>query len=192
MRLRSKVTEVCEIRCLNLIAIAHEKLPDGRKDESESKISLYNMVKNSIVVELGMGFQSFKHRAINTLQFSNTYQILLYGDSSKEITLLEINPQFFDATVKGKLTGHENTVTNFVLIKKTPTVVSCDDKQKIKVWDIRNCSCVQTLDFEGKTVVTRLVSMVRIDKFAIAGGRLYMVDIEKREEGRFEKTLLRR
>lgn len=111
------------------------------------------------------------------MQFSNTYQILLYGDVSKEITLLEIDPYFFDATVKGKLIGHQFIVNNFILIKKTPTVVSCDDKQKIKVWDIRSCSCIQTLDFEGKTVINRLINMVRIEKFAIAGGRLYVVDI---------------
>lgn len=33
--------------------------------------------------------------------------------------------------------------------------------------------------------------MVRIDKFAIAGGRLYVVDIENREDNRFEKNLER-
>lgn len=40
-------------------------------------------------------------------------------------------------------------------------------------------------------MISRLVSMVRIDKFAIAGGRLYVVDIEQREENRLEKMLER-
>lgn len=31
--------------------------------------------------------------------------------------------------------------------------------------------------------------MIRIDKFAITGGRLHIIDIEKREEGKLEKTL---
>jgi len=47
-----------------------------------------------------------------------------------------------------------------MLVKGTPMVVSSDDKGRVKIWDIRNYKCVQTLDFKDKTIITKLLDMV--------------------------------
>lgn len=51
-------------------------------------------------------------------------------------------------------------------------VVSCDDKGKVKIWDLRSYKCVQTLDFRDKTLITRLLDMVDIGKFGVLGSRV--------------------
>ncbi len=59
-----------------------------------------------------------------------------------------------------------------MLVKKTPMVVSSDDKGKVKIWDLRSYKCVQTLDFRDKTVITKLLDMVEIGKLAVMGSRV--------------------
>lgn len=38
-------------------------------------------------------------------------------------------------------------------------VVSADDKGKVKIWNIRNFKCMQTIDFTDKVIITRLLDM---------------------------------
>jgi hypothetical protein len=38
-------------------------------------------------------------------------------------------------------------------------VVSADDRGKVKIWNIRNFKCVQTIDFTDKLVITRILDM---------------------------------
>ena len=59
-----------------------------------------------------------------------------------------------------------------MLVKKTPMVVSSDDKGKVKIWDIRNYKCIQTFDFRDKTIITRLLYMVEIGKVGVLGSRI--------------------
>lgn len=63
-------------------------------------------------------------------------------------------------------------ITSFILVKKTPMVVSSDDKGKVKIWDLRNYKCIQTLDFRDKTIITRLLDMVQVGKIAVLGSRI--------------------
>jgi WD40 repeat protein len=66
----------------------------------------------------------------------------------------------------------------FVPIDKTPMIISCDDKQKIKIWDIRNYKCVQTIDFFGRTYIRGLVNMVEVGKIALLGNRIELLSLE--------------
>ena len=38
-------------------------------------------------------------------------------------------------------------------------VVSADDKGKVKVWNIRNLKCMQTIDFTDKVMITSLLDL---------------------------------
>lgn len=78
----------------------------------------------------------------------------------KRIKIYELHPRFMDASMKGELIGHENLITSFSLIKDTPMLVSADDKGKVKVWDYRIFTCIQTIDFSDKTVITNLLDMI--------------------------------
>lgn len=86
--------------------------------------------------------------------------MLLSAGYEKKISIFEINKTFLDTNKKGELTGHESLITSFMVVKKSPMVVSADDKGKVKIWDIRNFKCVQTLDFRDKTNITKLLDMI--------------------------------
>lgn len=54
-------------------------------------------------------------------------------------------------------------------------VISADDKGKVKIWDIRNYKCVQTLDFRDKTNITKLLDMIELGKVGVLGSRINFV-----------------
>jgi hypothetical protein len=57
-------------------------------------------------------------------------------------------------------------------------IFSSDDRGKIKIWDIRNYKCIQTLDFKDKTIVTRLLSLIEVGKIGILGSRMILVEFD--------------
>ena len=61
-------------------------------------------------------------------------------------------------------------------------VVSADDKGKVKIWDIRNYKCVQTLDFKDKTNITKLLDMLELGKIGVLGSRINFVEFDEKNE----------
>jgi len=60
-------------------------------------------------------------------------------------------------------------------VRKTPMVVSADDRGKVKIWNIRNFKCMQTLDFSDKVVITKLLDMGVDRKIAVMGSRISLL-----------------
>lgn len=58
-------------------------------------------------------------------------------------------------------------------------VVSSDDRGKVKVWNIRNFKCMQTLDFSDKVAITRLLDLGGQGKIAVLGSRVTLLHLEK-------------
>lgn len=81
-----------------------------------------------------------------------------------------------DSSLKSELIGHENLITSFTLIRKSCLLASCDDKGKIKLWDYRNFSCIQTIDFSDKSLIANLLDMAEIGKLGILGSRIHFID----------------
>jgi WD40 repeat protein len=115
---------------------------------------------------------------LHSLHFSTAYQVLVAAGYENTLSVFQINPFYFDVTLKGKLIGHEALVITFIPIDKTPMIISCDDKQKIKIWDIRNYKCIQTIDFYGRTIIRGLVNMIDIGKIALLGSRIELLSFD--------------
>lgn len=122
------------------------------------------------------------NRGIHTVHFSNTYQILLSCGYETKIDVLEVNPEFFDISVKGTLVGHESMISTFIPIEKTPMVASADDKGKIKIWDIRSYKCIQTVDFGDQVFISRIVNLVEVGKLVFTGSRINVIDFDTRAQ----------
>lgn len=73
--------------------------------------------------------------------------------------------------------GHESAITCFTLIKKSPMVVSADDKGKVKVWNIKNYKCMQTIDFTDKVAITKLLDLSSENKIAALGSRITLLHL---------------
>ena len=61
-------------------------------------------------------------------------------------------------------------------------IVSSDDRGKVKLWDLRNYKCIQTLDFKDKTVVTKLLSLVEVGMVGMLGSRINLVEFDDKNE----------
>ncbi len=61
-------------------------------------------------------------------------------------------------------------------------LVSADDKGKVKIWDFRSLTCLQTIDFSDKTIITNLLDMIEIGKMGVFGSRVNYIDFEDRNE----------
>lgn len=57
-------------------------------------------------------------------------------------------------------------------------VVSADDKGKVKVWNIRNLKCMQTIDFTDKVMITSLLDMSSENRIAALGSRITLLHLE--------------
>jgi len=57
-------------------------------------------------------------------------------------------------------------------------VASADDRGKVKIWNIRNFKCMQTLDFTDKVIITRLLDMSADCKIAVMGSRIILLHLE--------------
>jgi len=56
-------------------------------------------------------------------------------------------------------------------------VVSADDRGKVKIWNIRNFKCVQTIDFTDKVVITKILDMAVEKKVCLMGSRIILLNI---------------
>lgn len=57
-------------------------------------------------------------------------------------------------------------------------VASADDCGKVKIWNIRNFKCMQTLDFTDKVAIARLLDMSDDRKIAVMGSRIILLHLE--------------
>ena len=55
-------------------------------------------------------------------------------------------------------------------------VVSADDRGMVKVWNIRNFKCMQSIDFSDKVTITRILDMGSEQKIGLVGSRIIMLN----------------
>lgn len=108
--------------------------------------------------------------------------MIITASYQKKINIYEIHPNYLDTNLKGSLLGHQTLVTCFTIVANTPMIVSSDDRGKIKIWDIRNYKCIQTLDFRDKTVVTKLLSLIEVGKIGMLGSRIILIEFDDKNQ----------
>lgn len=59
-------------------------------------------------------------------------------------------------------------------------VVSADDRGKVKIWNIKNFKCMQTLDFSDKVSIAKILDMGSEKKIALMGSRIIMLNLENK------------
>lgn len=80
----------------------------------------------------------------------------------------------------GKLEGHNCPVVACKFFKGRPICISVDEKGNVRVWDIRQFSCLQIITHDrGKIEVSKLITMTKHDKFIVAGRRLIWYELLK-------------
>ncbi|OMJ89930.1 hypothetical protein SteCoe_7819 [Stentor coeruleus] len=128
-----------------------------------------------------IGSLSGKHsRGVRSIDYSSEYggNIVSVGYErdihvwSPEVTLSKC--------YAGKLEGHNCPVVSCKFFKGRPICISVDEKGNVRLWDIRQFSCLQIITHErGKIEVSKLVTIAKHDKFIVAGRRLIWYELMK-------------
>ena len=103
------------------------------------------------------------------------------------VNLFTINPHFHDATKVGRLKGHISMITSIATIENTPMVISADDLGTIKVWDIRQLRCIQSIELGGKAIIHTIIDMSDKGKVAYISTRINFFDFEDPQQ--FKKEI---
>lgn len=106
---RGLIATLCELPNLNLIALAQEghyrdlDMPKSKTEGEQAVICIYNMQKKSLVVEIEV---HGSRGGLHSLYFSSEYQVLIAAGYENTMSVFEIDPVYFDATLKGQFIGH--------------------------------------------------------------------------------------
>ncbi len=77
----------------------------------------------------------------------------------------------------GCLEGHSSAVISAKFMEGSPCVMSVDEKLNIRIWDIRNMTCMQVIALERKKFdCSGLCIVPALRKFVMYGRRLVMFD----------------
>jgi len=156
-KLKSSIVDIIEIDVLKLVVIS----------TMDKMITIWDFSKRVCVshIDLTQG-------GIHTMIWSNTYQILITAGYQNTIKLWDLNPEYLDHALIGRLIGHPCMVTAVEAVDKTPMVISADDGGNIKVWDIRNLNCLQTVELGSRIMINRIISIYEDDRICIVGSRI--------------------
>ena len=171
-RHQSKVNDICEIPSIGVVAVGQEQ--KGASSEP-TRIQLMSLRRGEVMAEIDT---KMERRVLHTIRYSEEYQVLLSAGYEKKISLFEIDTDHLDSSLRGQLLGHESAITCFTLIRRSPMVASADDKGKVKIWNIRNFKCMQTIDFTDKVNITCLLDMANCRKIGVVGSRVSVLEIE--------------
>jgi len=136
-------------------------------------VTLWNFPDQKILMKL-----DFTLGGIHSMLWSNNYQVLVTAGYENIVKIWSINITDLEHTLVGKLAGHPTAVTAVELIEKTPMVITSDDCGRIKVWDIRNLTCLQTLELETKATISRLIGIYEYGKLGFVGSRINLLEFE--------------
>lgn len=171
--IRASIVDIIGIDVLKLVAVSC----------LDKTVSFWDLLKKEKRVNI-----SLSNAGVHSLQYFDTFQVLVTAGYENSISLWSVNPIHFDYAKVGRLVGHSAMVTAIEVIEKTPMIISADDIGDIKVWDIRNLTCVQTLETGSRTSITRLISMYNIAKVCFVGSRVNMLEFEDAYEIKSKAT----
>jgi len=161
--IKSKIIDLIVLDILKLVAVS----------SMDKRITIWDFRRKRVVIELDL-----TQGGIHTMAWSNSYQVLVTAGYENKINLWSINPSYLDTTLIGSLTGHISMVNAVEVIEKTPMIVSADDLGKLKVWDLRDLNCVQTVDFGHKVTINKIISAYQFGKLCFAGSRISLLSFD--------------
>eukprot|EP01083_Nonionella_stella_P103448 295393_1 len=136
----------------------------------DKTIVIYDLVQGSVRYRLDK-----KHaRGIFTLAFNQHYHSLFSGGFEHDVLVWDP----YCALNICKLQGHFHPIVGICSSEDSPELVTADASGIVKIWDIRNFGCVQTISTadENDDRIDRLTGIARVsrhNRIALASRRLH-------------------
>jgi WD40 repeat protein len=116
-------------------------------------------------------------KGVTSLAYSQEYRFLVSAGFDYDAVVW--NPYVEKLILR--LHGHNSSLVGVEIIPDTPQIITADKEGFIKVWDIRNFSCMQTFNGENVTSI-QAFKAIYDHKCLVSGGRGFTVfDYEKLE-----------
>jgi len=104
-KIKGSIFDIAEIMYLKLIAI-------GSTNSTDKLITIWNPFTRSLLITLDFFFGG-----IHSFVFSNSYQVLLTAGYENNISVFDINAEYLDHNLIGKLVGHNSMVTALTVVE---------------------------------------------------------------------------
>ena len=118
--------------------------------------------------------------SVLSLAYAANVNLLISCGCSTDILTWSIDPECFRGK-QGVLRGHSSNLKSVAAVRNC--ALSLDESMELRVWDLINGDCVQTLRHSSTFPVRRIVYLAEVDKFCIAGRRLYFYSISTTQTG---------
>ena len=161
--IKNAIADVAAIEILKLVAVA----------SMDKLITLWDVSSKRIMLEIQLS-----NAGAHSIVYVPMFQTLITAGYENVICLWEVNTDYLDYSLTGRLVGHSSMIAAVQIIQKTPMIVSSDDIGHIKVWDIRNFSCLQTIEMGSKTIITKIIDMYSCGKIGFLGSRVSIMEFE--------------
>ena len=162
-KVEGALIEVVALEFLNVIAIS----------STDKQVTMWEPNRDQVVLSIKFGVCG-----IHSMAFSDIYQMFFTAGYDDKISMWSIHPMYYDNHLASKLIGHTSMVTAIKMIEKTPMLASADDIGHIKIWDVRNFNCIQTIEFGNRVVITKLIDLFRYGKLGFIGARVSFIDFD--------------
>jgi len=173
-KIRSSIIDIVPIEVLRLVAVS----------SLDKIITIWNISKRMCLTHLNL-----TQGGIHSMVFSNTYQVLITAGYENTVKIWSINPRFLDHSLIGRLVGHPSMVTAIEVVEKSPMAISADDSGNIKVWDLRNLTCLQTIELGNRVVINKVINLYGHNKLCFIGSRVNILDFDDLHEKRADDLL---
>eukprot|EP00831_Metopus_contortus_P050381 TRINITY_DN42370_c0_g1_i1.p1 TRINITY_DN42370_c0_g1~~TRINITY_DN42370_c0_g1_i1.p1 ORF type:complete len:381 (+),score=50.95 TRINITY_DN42370_c0_g1_i1:280-1422(+) len=115
------------------------------------------------------------NKSVKHLCYSDRYKILLSAGYEFDINIW--NTMKTDPL--DKLIGHESSIVGLTCPTGTFNGVSCDLKGVVKVWDLRDYTCTQTLYVTNALQLTGIISVPRHRKVLVSSRKFHIYEYDK-------------
>jgi len=163
-RIKHQIVDIVALDLLKLIAVA----------SLDKLVTIWNFYKQTVVLEIDLS-----QGGVQSMIWANSYQTLITVGYENVVKIWTISPQFLDATLIGKLIGHLSMITAIEYIENTAMLITADDIGSLKVWDIRNFECVQTIESDRKAAISCIISAYEWDKLYFLGSRINFIRFDR-------------
>ena len=114
-------------------------------------------------------------KAVRMLTFSKKFKVLV--SCGFDFDVIVWNP--FSETPIERLKGHEAPLVGVCCPVNTTNIVSCDNKGVIKIWNLRDYSCLQNIYVTNALVITSMVSVPLHRKIIVTSRTLHIYEYNK-------------
>jgi len=165
---KSKVSDIIEIKCLQLIAIS----------SFDKKVTLWDLKldQNFLVISLD------KYGSAHTIRYSEAEKILITAGFEKSLHFWQIDITKDYTKVNYIEAGVKASISTFEVFEDSNLLMTLDENGNMKSWNLKTLKLVQSFRINSKNAASKILKL-GLNKFCVIGARLHFFKLEIKDKG---------